>query len=96
MMEPEIQNITAVFQPPSTPGGARTIARFTVDVDGIRIFGLLLREHADGTFRTVSPNLAGQHVMTFRRDIAEKITTAASAALLQGGRLATNTKLRSA
>lgn len=95
MMEPEIQNITVVERPPSTPGGARTVARFTVDVDGIRIFGLLLREHADGTFRTISPNLGGQHVMTFRRDVAEKITAAASTAL-QGGRLATNTIRRSA
>lgn len=77
MSEPVIQSLTAVERPPSQ-SGTRTLAKFTVDLDGVRIFGLLLRELPDGTRRTVAPNLGGQHVVTFRRDLAEKITDAAS------------------
>lgn len=88
MTMPVIQSLTVVERPPS-PGGAKTLARFTVDLDGVRIFSLLLRELPDGTRRTVAPNLGGQHVATFRRDLAEQITAAASAALY-GGRIATD------
>jgi len=83
MTEPIVQSLTAVERPPSA-SGARTLARFTVDLDGVRIFGLLLRELPDGTRRTVAPNLGGQHVITFRRDLAEKITNAASNTLAGG------------
>jgi hypothetical protein len=94
MPEPVIQTLTAVERPPS-PSGARTLARFTVDLDGVRIFGLLLRELPDGSRRTVAPNLGGQHVATFRRDLAEQITAAASAALY-GGRFAAEQRHRTA
>lgn len=86
MRDPVIQALTAVERPPSA-SGARTLAQFTVDLDGVRLFGLLLRELPDGSLRTMSPNLAGQHVASFRRDLAEKITAAAVQAL--GGRFAT-------
>ncbi|WP_164843319.1 hypothetical protein [Sinorhizobium meliloti] len=40
-MDPIIQSITAVERPPS-PGGARTLARFTVQLGDVRLYGLLL------------------------------------------------------
>lgn len=86
-----IQSIEAVERP-SQSGAARTIARFTVDLDGVRLFGLLLRELPDGSRRTVAPNIAGCHSATFRRDVAEQITIAASNAL--GGRIAETTENR--
>ncbi|MDA5631101.1 MULTISPECIES: hypothetical protein [Agrobacterium] len=81
-----IQSIEPVERPASFPGAARTIAKFTVELDGVRLFGLLLRESPDGSRRIVAPNIAGRHSVTFRRDIAEQITVAASNAL--GGRIA--------
>ena len=94
MPDPVIQSLTAVERQPS-PSGARTLAKFTVDLDGIRIFGLLLRELPDGSRRTVAPNLAGQHIATFRRDLAEVITAAASK-IFDGGRFAAEQHRRSA
>lgn len=93
-MTPVIQSLAVVERPPSQ-GGAKTLARFTVDLDGVRIFGLLLRELPDGSRRTVAPNLGGQHVATFRRDLAEQITAAASAALY-GGQIAADPHRRTA
>lgn len=89
-MSPTIQRIEAVERPPASPGAGRTIARFTVQIGEIRLFGLLLREYHDGTRRTVSPNLGGHHVATFQPAIAELITAAASKALATGGQLAEN------
>ena len=93
-MTPVIQSLAVVEGPPS-PSGARTLAKFTVDLNGVRIFGLLLRELPDGSRRTVAPNLGGQHVATFRRDVAEQITAAASAAL-HGGHIAADQNRRTA
>ncbi|MBY3564111.1 hypothetical protein [Rhizobium laguerreae] len=87
-MTPAIQSIEAVERPPS-PGAGRTIAKFSVQLGDVRINGLLLREYPDGTRRTVSGNIGGHHAVTFRPEIAEKITAAASIAL-QGGQLAQN------
>ncbi|TBC01900.1 hypothetical protein [Rhizobium ruizarguesonis] len=87
-MTPTIQSIEAVERPPS-PGAGRTIAKFSVQLGDVRINGLLLREYSDGTRRTVSGNIGGHHAVTFRPEIAEKITAAASIAL-QGGQLAQN------
>lgn len=88
-----IQSIEPVETPASFPGAARTIARFTVDLDGVRLFGLMLREHPDGSRRTVAPNLGGRHSVTFRRDVAERMTQAASE-MLQGGQIAETTENR--
>jgi hypothetical protein len=85
-----IQSIEPVERPVSFPGAARTIAKFTVELDGVRLFGLQLRERADGSRVTVAPNIAGRHSVTFRRDIAERLTAAASNAL--GGRIAETSK----
>jgi len=93
-VDPVIQTISAVERPPSS-GGARTIARFTVQLGDVRLYGLLLREFPDGTRRTIAPNVGGQHCASFQPTIAEKITEAASKALL-GGQLAENTIRRSA
>lgn len=89
-MSVSIQAIEPVERPAVFPGSARTIAKFTVDLDGVRLFGLLLRERADGSRVTVAPNISGCHSATFRRDIAEQITAAASNAL--GGRIAETAK----
>lgn len=91
-MSVAIQAIEPVERPAVFPGSARTIAKFTVDLDGVRLFGLLLRERTDGSRVTVAPNIGGRHSMTFRRDIAEKITDAASKAL--GGQVAGTNKTR--
>ncbi|WP_312942363.1 hypothetical protein [Agrobacterium pusense] len=85
-----IQSIEPVERPVSFPSAARTIAKFTVDLDGVRLFGLLLRELPDGSRRTIAPNIGGRHSVTFRRDIAEQLTAAASNAL--GGRIAETSK----
>lgn len=85
-----IQAIEPVERPVSFPGAARTIAKFTVDLDGVRLFGLLLRERADGSRVAVAPNIGGCHSVTFRRDIAEQLTQAASNAL--GGQIAETAK----
>ena len=87
-MEPSIQHIEAVDKPPSFRGAGKTIARFSVQIGDIRLNGLLLREYPDGTRRTVSGNIGGHHAVTFRPEIAGKITTAASNAL--GGQIARN------
>ncbi|MDI7923385.1 hypothetical protein [Ferirhizobium litorale] len=87
-MSPTIQRIEAVDRPPSSPGAGRTIARFSVEIEGIRVHGLMLREYPDGTRRTVSGNIGGHHAVTFRPEIGEKITAAASKALATGGQLA--------
>ncbi|WP_164830265.1 hypothetical protein [Sinorhizobium meliloti] len=92
-MDPVIQSITAVERPPS-PGGARTLARFTVQLGDVRLYGLLLREFPDGTRRTIAPNVGGQHCASFQPAIAEKITKAASKAL--GGQIAVTRTHRSA
>lgn len=92
MSEPAITNIEAVSRPPSSAGAGRTVARFSVQLGGIRVNGLLLREYPDGTRRTVSGNIGGHHAVTFRPEIAEKITKAASLAL--GGQLAENSSRR--
>jgi hypothetical protein len=89
MMIPAIQQIEAAFGPPSSPGAGRTIARFSVQLGDVRINGLLLREYPDGTRRTVSGNIGGRHAVTFKPEIAEKITSAASKALT-GGQFAEN------
>ena len=78
----------AVDRPPSSPSAARTVARFSVQLGDVRLNGLLLREYPDGTRRTVSGNIGGRHAVTFKPEIAEKITTAASSALNLGGQLA--------
>lgn len=85
-----IQSIEPVERPASFPGAARTIAKFTVELDGVRLFGLQLRERPDGSRVTVAPNVGGRHSVTFRRDIAEQLTAAASNAL--GGRIAETSK----
>lgn len=85
-MDPVIQTIEAVDRPPSTAGAGRTIARFSVQVGDVRLYGLLLREFPDGTRRTIAPNVGGQHCASFKPAIAEKITAAATSAL--GGQLA--------
>jgi hypothetical protein len=89
-MTPIIQSIEAVERPPSSPGAGRTVARFSVQLGDVRVNGLLLREYPDGTRRTVSGNIGGHHAVTFRPEIAEKITAAASSALMFGGQLARN------
>lgn len=86
---PVIQSIEPIDRPASPNGGARTIARFTVDIGGVRLFGLLLRRKPDGTLRIAAPNLAGQHSATFEKHLSEKITTAAVSAL-KGGHIARN------
>ena len=93
MTPPIISHLEAVERPPSSPGAGRTIARFTVQLGDIRINGLLLREYPDGTRRTISGNIGGHHAVTFRPEIAEKITAAASSALF-GGQLAENSSHR--
>lgn len=90
-MSVAIQSIEPVERP-APPGGARTVAKFTVEIDGLRLFGLLLRELPDGSRRTVAQNIAGRHSVTFRRDLAEQITAAASKAL--GGHIAKNSETR--
>jgi hypothetical protein len=86
-MTPVVQSIEAVDRLPSSPGAGRTIARFSVQIGDVRVNGLLLREYPNGTRRTVSGNIGGHHAVTFRPEIAAKITAAASTAL-QGGQLA--------
>ena len=92
-MDPVIQSIAAVERPPSS-GGARTIARFTVQIGDVRLYNLLLREFPDGTRRTIAPNVGGQHCASFQPATAEKITKAASNAL--GGQFADYLTRRSA
>lgn len=76
-MDPLILSI----RPTPNGVGSRTLAHFDVELGHIRVFGLLLREFADGTRRTIAPNAAGRHAATFHPETAEKITAAASAAL---------------
>lgn len=91
MTAPTIQAIEPFHRPPSSPSGSRTIARFVVDLGGVRMFGLQLRQKPDGSLRVVAPNLAGQHTATFEKHLAEEITTAAMAAL-KGGRFALSSR----
>lgn len=96
MTNPLIQSMEAVDRPPSSLGAARTVARFSVQLGDVRINGLLLREYPDGTRRTVSGNIGGHHAVTFRPEIAEKITAAATSALTLGGQFARNSSRHAA
>ncbi len=93
-MDPTISQIEACDRPPANSGGGRTIARFSVQIGDVRVNGLLLREYPDGTRRTVSGNIGGHHAVTFKPETAEKITAAASNALIDGGQLARNSYRR--
>lgn len=76
-MDPIILSI----RPAPAGAGSRTVAHFDVQLGHVRLFGLLLREFADGKRRTIAPNAAGRHAATFHPETAEKITAAATAAL---------------
>jgi hypothetical protein len=57
-------------------------ARFDVEVaPDLRLYNLLLREVGSGRYRTYAPNAHGKHAVSFHPNLAEKITTAAVAAL---------------
>jgi hypothetical protein len=57
-------------------------ARFDIEInEHLRLFGLLLKRSRDGRLRTYAPNSCGKHVASFHPILAEKITSAATAAL---------------
>ena len=86
MTEPLILTVTPL--PGSTSTGPRMVARFSVQIGEIRLHNLLLREWPDGTRRVIAGNIAGTHCASFQPEIAAKITSRASAALISGGQIA--------
>lgn len=62
--------------------GTSMCARFDLEVTPhLRIFNLVLRRISGGQYRSYAPNACGKHSASFHPDLAEKITTAAVAAL---------------
>lgn len=77
--------ITRIIPFPDPGGGARTLAKFSVQVaPSVRVHGLLLQRRADGSHRFIPPNSNGTHVATFAPDAAAEITSAALAAYEKG------------
>lgn len=73
------------LRPERDRGSGSVIARFDLQVtEGLRIFGLQLRQRADGSYRIAAPNLSGRHVATFTPPVAIEITAAAVAAYFGG------------
>lgn len=65
--------------------GPGAVARFDVEInEHLRLFSLNLRRTPDGRWRTYAANSCGKHVASFHPDLAEKITTAAVAAMNGG------------
>jgi hypothetical protein len=76
--------ITAI-RPAPAGAGARTLAHFDAAVsDDLRIYGLMLKQFADGTRRTIAPQANGRHSATFTPALGEQLTAAASLALKDG------------
>ncbi len=68
---------------PAPPGtGSRALAHYDAEVsEHLRLYGLILRQFADGTRRTIAPNANGRHVATFHPSLGQQLTDAATKAL---------------
>ena len=73
---------------PSTGGGA-TVARFDVQLEGMRLFNLALK-HGPSGYRVFAPSAFGDAVATFTPETAEALISAAI------GEIASNESKRAA
>jgi hypothetical protein len=56
---------------PVPKGAGKTIARFDLEVEGgLRMYGLVLREHSDGARAIAGPQFGGRRFATFLPDVA--------------------------
>ncbi len=66
---------------PVPKGTGKTIARFDLEVEGgLRMYGLVLREHPDGVRAIAGPQCEGRRFATFLPEVATQITKLASEA----------------
>lgn len=64
---------------PVPKGAGKTVARFDLEIDGgLRIYGLILREHPEGTRTIAGPQCDGRRFATFLPEVANRITKLAS------------------
>lgn len=70
------------FMPMPDPGGgaSRSVARFSVQLPGMRVGGFRLRQRADGTFFAASPQRDGVRVVNLSPELFHQINQAAVAA----------------
>jgi|GEM_PF-3263054 len=72
-------NLKIISIRPVPKGSGKTIARFDLEVEGgLRMYGLVLREHPDGARSVAGPQFEGRRFATFIPEVAEKITKLAS------------------
>lgn len=62
------------------PPGRNAIARFDVQLDGMRLFNLALKHTASG-YRVFAPSAFGSAAATFAPDVSEMLVRAARGAL---------------
>jgi hypothetical protein len=61
--------------------GRSLIARFDLEVDGIRVYDMELRRNGDGHLRVYAASPGSKRIVTFDRTVAEAIITEAQRAL---------------
>jgi hypothetical protein len=61
---------------PDPSGRGSTVARFDVQMDGMRLFNLALKQTANG-YRVFAPSAFGGAVATFTHETATALTAAA-------------------
>jgi hypothetical protein len=65
---------------PDPGGGSRSVARFSVQLPGLKVGGFRLRQRADGTFFAASPQRDGVRVVNLSPALFHEINQAAAAA----------------
>lgn len=61
---------------PETPGRGNTLARFDVQLDGMRLFNVALKQTASG-YRVFGPSAFGSSAVTFTPETASALVAAA-------------------
>ena len=62
---------------PEPPGRSNTLARFDVQLDGLRLYNLALKQTGAG-LRVFAPSAFGAAVATFTQETAEALTALAA------------------
>lgn len=75
-----MQIVDVVPLPDPGGGNSRNVARFSVELPGLKIGGFRLRQRADGSFFAASPQRDGVRVVNLSPDLFHQINQAAAAA----------------
>lgn len=75
-----MQIVDVVALPDPGGGASRNVARFSVQLPGLKVGGFRLRQRADGTFFAASPQRDGVRVVNLTPELFHQINQAAAAA----------------